>query len=695
MLPERERRRHLRRGARACNLGALKLFSERRALATTANFLLAAAVGALGGVLAVGFQMLVDLVQRLVTGRPGTFVDAARELPWWACMLLPALGGVVAALVIRSFAPRAKPFGISGIMEAVSVRRRRIKGRPIVTRAAASVAVIATGGSVGREGPIVQLAAACASKLARSAKFDPARHSLLLGCGVAAGMAAAYNAPLAGAFFVGEVILASFAIEVFAPLVVSSVFAALSMRAIRGSDAAVYSMPTDISIDGFGPVLLVLLLGLIAGVVAVGFQRVLRAGGKLFARLDAPLEVKLALGGLAVGLIGTRVPEVFGNGYTATSELLGGRLALGAVALLFLAKPLATALSVGSGAPGGVFTPALLAGACFGALFASAVGAVWPGLATPDAAFAVVGMASLIAGLTHAPIMSMVLILELTHDFGLILPLVLATVASSLVARWLARDSIFTESLRARGVPIDVGLEDLTLRRVRVRDLVRSGLQAVAWSTPLVDVLRRFRETRLDVIYVVGDEGELEGLIDLHDVKEHLNREPSAPNHIAADVMQPAAGVTGEMSLAEVMPSFDDPELEELPVVEIRHGRRVLVGRITRRDLIAAIHLEVVQSQARRTKLVSGAAGDWVELPEGYEIAELEVPERWRAATLESSGVTRAKGVTVLSLVERGADGVKRVAAEPSSPLAATRSLVVVGKHEDIAALREQVQAKT
>ncbi|MCC6408357.1 MAG: chloride channel protein [Planctomycetes bacterium] len=672
----------------------MKILPERRALATTTNFLLAAVVGALGGVLAVGFQLLVDLAQRAVTGRTGTFVDAAREMPWWARVGLPALGGLVAALVIRFFAPRAKPFGISGIMEAVSVRRRRIKGRPIVTRAAAAVAVISTGGSVGREGPIVQLAAAFASKLARTAKFEPARHSLLLGCGVAAGMAAAYNAPLAGAFFVGEVILASFAIEIFAPLVVSSVFAALSMRAIRGSDAAVYSMPTDLSIDGFGPVMLVLVLGLVAGVVAVGFQRVLRSGAKLFARFDAPLEVKLALGGLAVGLIGTQVPEVFGNGYTATSDILDGRLVLGTVALLLLAKPIATALSVGSGAPGGVFTPALLAGACLGALFAAAVGRTWPALATPDAAFAVVGMASLIAGLTHAPIMSMVMILELTHDFGLILPLVLATVASALVARWLARDSIFTESLRARGVPIDVGIEDLTLRRVRVRDLVRSGSLALSWSAPLAEVLRRFRETRLDVIYVVGDEGELQGLIDLHDVKEHLNREPTGPTRIAADVMQPAAGVTGEMSLAEIMPSFDDPELEELPVVEIRHGRRVLVGRITRRDLIAAIHLEVVQNQARRTKLVGERDGDWVELPEGYEVAEIELPERWRGGTLESSGVAREHGVTVISLVEQDPAGVKRRAAEPSTPLASVRSLVVVGKHEDIEALRVKAQAK-
>jgi CIC family chloride channel protein len=447
----------------------VRAFIERPALDTTANFLLAAIVGAAGGVLAVGFQTLVDFVQRVVTGRAGTIVDAARALPWWACLTLPAFGGVIAALVIRWFAPHARPFGISGIMEAVSLRSERISGWPIVTRAIAAVAVIATGGSVGREGPIVQLAAACASKLARTARFDATRHSLLLGYGVAAGMAAAYNAPLTGAFFVGEVILASFAIDVFAPLVVSSVFAALSMRAIRGADAAVYAMPSDVSIGGFGPMLLVLVLGLVAGVVAVGFQRVLGAGQRSFANFSAPLEFKLALGGLCVGALGIGVPEVFGNGYTANGELLAGELTLGAIVLLFFAKPLATSLAVGSGAPGGVFTPALLCGATLGSLVAAGVAYVWPTLGTPAAAFAVVGMAAVIAGLTHAPIMSLVLLLELTHDFGLLLPLVLATVASSLVARRLARDSIFTESLRARGVPFGNGFADAAADRSRTR----------------------------------------------------------------------------------------------------------------------------------------------------------------------------------------------------------------------------------
>ncbi len=684
----------------------MKRPAQRDVLAATATFLFAGAVGAAGGVIAFGFQSLVEFAQRVFLGSGASagssesgasILQVARTLAWWQCLALPAAGGLLAALVIRWLAPKSEPFGIPGIMEAVSVRRRRIKSRPIVVRALASVAVISTGGSVGREGPIVQLGAALASKFARFARFDPRRHSLLLGCGVAAGMAAAYNAPLAGAFFVMEVILASFAIEIFAPLVVSSVFSAIVMRALRGGDAAVYAMPEGIEMTGLASIVLALVLGIPGGVVAVGFQRLLQVATHRLARIRVPLEAKLALGGLAVGAIGMRWPEVFGNGYSATSEILAGRLAITSVAALLFLKPLATTISVGSGAPGGVFTPALLTGAALGALFASSVGALFPSIQQAPAAFVVVGMAALIAGVTHAPIMSMVLLVELTHDLGLVLPLTLATVASALTARFLARDSIFTESLRARGVPIDMGIEELTLRRIRVRDLVRSGLASLRVNTPLDAVLERFRETRLDVIYVTDGDGSFCGSIDLHDVKDLLNREQLGAVVIAADVLEMPPVVSPEMSLAEVLEIFGDPEREEVPVVEKRGDKRVLVGRLTRRDVIAALNLEVLKHQTRRTRLfVSGTREpNWVELPNSYQIAELEVPQHLRRGTLKASGLADEKGITVLSLVERlpGGDS-RKTAADPEAELGRVSALVVMGRPADIDALRTRTEPK-
>lgn len=674
----------------------MRLPSEREVLAAGATFGLAALVGAASGALAAGFQALVDTAQGLVLGRSGQILDAVRSIPWWQRLLLPTFGALAAALLIRALAPQAQPFGIPGIMEAVSVRRRKIRGRPIVVRALASVAAIASGGSIGREGAIVQLAAALGSKTARLGRFDARRHALLLGCGVAAGMASAYNAPLAGAFFVMEVIMASFAIDVFAPIVVSSVFSALVMRAIKGQDAAVYSMPSDVSMVGFESLFLAIAIAIPAGVVAFGLQRGLRRATHASAGWRVPIEMKFALGGLGVGAIGIAYPEVFGNGYSATSEILSGRLALATIAALLVAKPLATIFSIGSGAPGGIFTPALLTGASLGALFAHAAGVMFPSNATPDAAFVVVGMASLIAGLTHAPIMSMVLLVELTQDLGLILPLTLATVASALVARWLARDSIFTEALRARGVPIDVGIEELTLRRIRVRDLIRSGLVAMPANAPLDEVLARFRETRLDVIYTVDPDGTFRGAIDLHDVKSFLSGERLGSVVIAADVMDTPPTASPDMSIAQVLELLDDPDREEIPVVDQRDGRQHLIGRLTRRDVLAAIDLEVLKSRTRSSRgapFTSEREERWVELPRNYEIAELPIPKRLRHRTLKQSGLADAKGVTVISLVERTVLGEERKAvANLEEPLDPYDRFVVMGPRTEIDALRDRLE---
>ncbi len=675
----------------------MKLLPERAALDTTAMFVFAALVGALSGVLAFVFQILVELTQNLATGESGTILEAAHSMLRWRALVLPAVGGLVAALIIRLLAPRSKPFGIPGILEAISVRSRQIKGGPILVRALASIAVIGSGGSVGREGAIVQLAAAMSSKVARVVQFEPRRHSLLVGCGVAAGMAAAYNAPLAGAFFVMEVILASFAIDVFAPLVISSVFATLVIHAISGSDAAVYRMPAEVEVGSWGAMMLALALGLPAGVISVLFQRTLRASARFFARFKAPLEVKFTLAGLAVGAIGTGYPEIFGNGYSTTNKILFSSLPLATVAAVLVLKPCATALLVGAGAPGGVFTPAILTGASLGALFHALVTWIFPSFAAPSATFTVIGMAALIAGITHAPIMSMILLVELTHDLGLVLPLVLATVASSLVAKWLGRDSIFNESLRARGVPIDVGIEELTLRRIRVRDLLRSGLVSVPVHTTLDEILDRFRVTRLDVIYVVGEGGEFRGEIDLHDVKDLLNRAKLGPVVIAADVMETPPMASPDTSIAELLEVFDDPEREELPVVEARDGKRILIGRLTRRDVIASLNLEVLQTQTRRTRIgaVGNALADTIELPEGFEIAELPLPERLRGTTLAESGLRDAKGVTVLSLLLADGKGkAKKRSADPAAGLEGVVSLIVMGQRQDIEGLRQKIQGE-
>ncbi|MCB9898744.1 MAG: chloride channel protein [Planctomycetes bacterium] len=662
---------------------------SRASLGAPLIYVHAAVVGVLGAFCGIGFQGLVDVLQATVTRRTGRILDVARSLPWWERLLVPTLGGLAAALVVRLLVKRTSAFGVSDLMEVVSLRRLRVRMGSTVGRSLSSACVIATGGSVGREGPIIQLGAAFASRVAHFAKVGPRREAILLGCGVAAGMAAAYNAPFAGAFFVMEVLLANFAMDVFVPVILSAVVSALVMHSVRG-DAAIYVIPGDLHLDGTLPVAAALLLGIPGGALAVLFMRTLDAGVRTFARLHWPPEAKAALGGLVVGVIGLGFPEVWGNGYDATSEVLAAKLpVLGVLLPLLLLKPLATGTTVGSGGAGGVFTPTLFLGAAAGTLFGLGFQWAFPSYGVPVAAFAVMGMASTIAGTTHAPLMSTMMLFEMTHNRGLLLPLLLVTISAVVTSRSLSRDSIYTRKLRERGVPVDASLEELTLRQTRVRDVMRAQLERVRVDTTFDDILQRFQETRADVIYVVSHEERLLGRVDLQAVKTFLNQPELGPIVIAADVMQPTVWVDPDRSLAEIIELFDSPDLEELPVVE--GDERVLLGRVTRRDLIACLDLEVLKRQSLRARFMvqDDSEPHYVELPRGVSLARVPIP-RWLAGrTIGTSGLREEANLTILTLVDRDEHGVEhRVVPDPGVVLHQGQSLVVLGAKEAIAAFR-------
>lgn len=647
------------------------------------------AIGVLGGLAAFAFQQFVDLLQLAMAGGEGSILTVARELPWWRRLLLPAAGGLLGGAIIVLLARRQTPFGVTDLVEVTSLRRKVIRTRPTLARVASSAASIASGGSVGREGPILQLCATVGHHVATWRKADARTRAILIGGGVSAGMAAAYNAPLAGAVFALEVVLGNFALEVLGPVVLAAVSAALTMRILRG-DLPLYDIHTGLDGTGVLPLVLALLIGAIGGVAARAFQAVLQFGEVAFARVRLPLYVRMTLGGLLVGGIGVFLPEVFGNGYDATNGLLHQPAPLHFLLLIIVFKSVATALTTGSGASGGVFTPTLLVGAAVGQLFAQGVALVGPGSADLTV-FTLLGMAALLAGTTHAPIMSIALLLEATHELTLLVPLMLATTAAAQVARFLGRDSIYTEKLRARGVPVDAGIEELVLRQTTVGDIMRSNQQTVSKTARFEEVLARFQTHRRDILYVVEPEGTLLGLINLHDVKDFINDSSVPGIVIAADVMQVAPTVTREDTLADVLERFDERELDELPVVERGPGVNLLLGRVTRRDLLACLHLEVLRRQSLRARIArpDDKGFDFVELPRGQQLARLSVPVALRGGTLASLRLRETFGLMVIEIIESDADGhERRLPADPTLPLTAGHALLVMGTAESIERFR-------
>ncbi len=370
------------------------------------------------------------------------------NLPLWARVLLPAAGGLGAGLIGLWSARQRGASGVGFVMEAIVLGRARVPLMRSVLQAIASWLAIATGNSLGREGPLIQFGAAAGEGARRWLKLDDAQARLVLAAGVAAGFASAYNAPIAATLFVVEVVTGVVALEATVPVVIASVLATVIMR-LATSAAPLYGFrgiaaPDPVELAAFAG------LGVCAAPLGVGFLRIVSRAERGWRKL--PLPWRPAAGGAVCGACLCALPALAGNGFEEVSAMLDGRIAIAAVAWLLLAKPFATAASVGSGNPGGVFTPTLMLGACTGALYAAGLHAVFGSEIAPSAAYVIVGLAAALAATTHAPVMAAVLACELSGNWALALPLLLACAIAAALARRLYIDSVYTAELTRRGV---------------------------------------------------------------------------------------------------------------------------------------------------------------------------------------------------------------------------------------------------
>jgi CIC family chloride channel protein len=400
-------------------------------------------VGVLGALAVEGFRALLFALEvTLVGARQGHLVVAARHLAPDTRLMAPAIGGLAAGLLLwlaeRSRRPAPLPHG-GDYIEAVVIGRGRLDLRGGALKVLASLLVVSTGGAVGREGAMVLLAAMLASMVGRLlARVVDLR--LVVGCGAAAGLAAAYHAPLAGAVFVAEILFGSLALSQLGPVMVAAVMS-YGVTVAFGERALLFPLvaPADI---GVTPIALMTALGLVAGVVGAGLLHGLEISRQAFTRLALPLPVAFALGGLIVGLLSLWRPEVWGNGYSSIEQQLTTPDPWQVIALVLALKLLAIGATTGSGAPGGVFTPTLFVGATAGALAATALHALgFTQVVEP--VYAVVGMATLLAATTHAPVMAALMVFEMTGQYGLLPALPLACVVATLVSQRLHASSVY------------------------------------------------------------------------------------------------------------------------------------------------------------------------------------------------------------------------------------------------------------
>ncbi|BAN23292.1 ClcB-like voltage-gated chloride channel protein [Caballeronia insecticola] len=542
----------------------------------------AVVVGVAGAFATSAFREGIDLLQRLFGGEPGNFVEMAKRLPWPVRVALPTAGGLIAGLCLIIAKQRACKQTSTDYMEAATIGDGVVPVWQSMWRSISSLFTITSGGSIGREGSMVQLAALVSSLIGRWVHFDPPRLRLLVACGAAAGITSAYNAPIAGAFFVTELVLGSMAMESFGPIVVSSVVANITMREFAGYKPP-YEMPVFPTVTGI-EVLLFVVLGLLCGVLAPHFLRLLAASKKRFSTLPLPLPLRLAAGGFIVGVISIRWPEVWGNGYEVVNSLLHEPWTWTALLTVLVFKIIATAATAGSGAVGGIFTPTLFVGAVLGCLYGIGVHAIWPDSTSAPFAYAMVGMGAFLAAATHAPLMAILMIFEMTLSYQVMLPLMLSCVIAYFIARTSEQTSMYEVTLRRNREE----KERLRLAATQMRELVKPADTVVPLTANIKDMTRVFLEYPVKYLYVVDEAERFRGVVALKDITSDLLDEHDTKTKTAADYLQPQFDVlTPDMSLGEALQHFLAFQGERLPVIE-KKTQPLLLGVVYKTSLLDA-----------------------------------------------------------------------------------------------------------
>ncbi len=606
-------------------------------------------VGLGAGVGAIIFRWLIDQVQRL------SFTGLASAFPFlgdYVLIVAPALGGLIVGPLIYFFAREAKGHGVPEVMEAVALRGGRIRPIVVVIKSLASSITIGSGGSVGREGPIVQIGSALGSTLGQLLHMSDERIRSLVACGAAGGIAATFNAPIAGVLFAMEVILGEFTTRYFAMVVISSVTASVMGQIAFGNVPAFVISPYEL----VSPWALVFytLMGLLAAFVAVAFTRILYLLEDLFDAWERfPEYLKAAIGGTLLGLSGLLffranlsqgwgVPgnpvAFFGVGYETMGWALLGQGTVPLLLALTGIKILATSLTIGSGGSGGVFAPSLFIGSMFGGAFGHVVHGLFPTITSTPGAFALVGMAAVFAGAARAPITSIIILFEMTDDYRLILPLMLATVVSTILAEHLSKDSIYTLKLARRGVRLERGRDIDVMQGVLVGEAMTTDVDTVSADMDLRELDLIFAETHHHGFPVLDEVGELLGVVTLQDLGRAKER-GSIENLKVRDVAtRSVLTAFPDEPMWEALKRLGTRDVGRLPVVDRQNPGRLL-GLIRRSDIVRAYRVGIsrrldLQERADRLRLGKLTGTEFVEiqvkpgsLMAGRQVRELPLPE--------------------------------------------------------------------
>jgi CIC family chloride channel protein len=557
--------------------------------------LIAILIGAVTGCLAVGFRFLLLYATELCWNHPFDIIGSAGGMKWYVIILIPVVGGILVGPLVTFLAPETRGAGVPEVIEAAGIKEGAIRHRTTFFKTLSSAISIGAGASVGREGPIVHIGSSVGSSIAQLFKFRPEWVRVFLACGAASGIAATFNAPMAGVLFAIEIILNDFEISYLSHIVISAVTSTVVSHHFLGNLPA-FHIP-QYEMVSYWEILLYLILGILAGIVSIIFIKLISHVEDTFDKIQIPVYIRPAIGGLLVGLIAINCPHVLGVGYQSVNLVLTANIALKSMIAIIIFKIIATSLSVGAGFSGGIFAPSLFLGAMLGGIFGTVSGSLFPGMVAPFQAYGLIGMGAVVSGTTLAPITAILTIFELTYNYNIILPLMTSCIASLLIVQKFCGYSIYEIKLLKKGVNIVRGHDVNILRTMMIRDYMDTEYESIKETTRLKDIIITTEKSRYPHFLVLNDTKELVGILTLRDLKNCLQEIKDLSELIlAADIMtKNIYSITEDDSLAGAFDIFEGKQISTLPVVDANNPRKV-IGVLKKSTVILAYDQTILKA---------------------------------------------------------------------------------------------------
>ena len=632
----------------------------------TFMILIAIIIGVIAGYAAVGIRFLIEEFSLLSYPGNGTVLENIVNTPWYLLILVPAIGGAIVGPLIYFFAPEAKGHGVPEVMQAILLKGGKIRPRVAGIKALASAITIGTGGSVGREGPIIQIGSSIGSTVGQLFKVPQKKLKTLVACGAAAGIAAAFNAPIAGALFAVEIILMDFAVAQFSPIVISAVMATVISHSYEGNLAAFsvpayeYASPYEL---GF-----YFILGAASGIVSYLFIKSLYFAEDFFDnKMNIPEYLKPIIGGVTIGIIAIAFPEVMGVGYDSINNALHGNMVWYiAFGLVFL-KIIATSLTLGSGGSGGIFAPSLFMGAMLGYFFGALANTYFPDITAGPGAYALVAMGGLVAGTTRAPITAIIIVFELTYDYEIILPLMITSIVSLILSTYLSRESIYTLKLLLRGISIKEGTEINVMESIIVKDIYDKDFTSIEVTENFNNVVNTVLSGKGVEFPVVNKSNNIVGIISMDDLKELLFEKDSLNSLlIAGDLANTDfESLTPDDNCKRALEIMRIHGLEGIPVIEAFNSKKI-IGMLWRKEIQDAYQKEINKIELSNNLASSISMKDDltnIHFIEGYSIAEIKTPGSFVGKSIKEINIRAKYGVDVLSIKteKKGSYSIKAI----------------------------------